>query len=496
MIFKSQKQLCMKLAKIAGFAIPFSFFFTFVAQDSLQKTLVNFLSTPSFRTASVSLLVLDNQNGDTVLSYRPELSLPTASTAKLFSTSVALQILGPSYRPKTDIIVDGDLDSNGNLQGNIWVKGGGDPTLGSRYFHAMGHEKDFLERWVDTLYKLGIRNINGNIQCDGSSFGYDGIPDGWNWGDMGNYYGAGPSGLCVYDNMLKFYFRTPVEVGKPAVFIKTVPEQKDLVFEHEIRSANVSGDNSYIYGSPYSNLRWGKGTLPVNQYSFEVKGSLPDPEQQLGEDLKKMLESKGIRVIGTVKTARKNQVYVKQIKQPKILYSHAGPTIQEIVNITNQKSINLFAEQLVCLLGYEKSGKGTTEAGLAIMDRYLQQHMNCMGLFLQDGSGLSRSNGISAGHLCSLLQFMSTSQHRSAFQNSLPISGKNGTLTNLCKGQPCLGKVTAKSGTMSRIKSYAGYIQTLSGKKLTFAIVLNNFNCSSWEAVNRMEMLFNRLLLL
>jgi D-alanyl-D-alanine carboxypeptidase/D-alanyl-D-alanine-endopeptidase (penicillin-binding protein 4) len=468
------------------------------AQNLLNQTTERFLKSSEFQHATISLLVVDTQKMDTLIEHQPNLSLPTASTAKLFSTAAAIEILGPNYRPKTLLYTDGNLTSEGVLNGNLWVIGQGDPTLGSIYFNRDGEQQVFLKKWCDTLQQIGIKKINGDIICDGSAFGYEGIPDGWSWGDMGNYYGAGPSGLCIYDNMLRFYFNTTAQSGMASTLLRTFPVQNDLVFFNEIRSASVQGDNSYIYGSPYSNCRWGRGSLPVSQAQFEVKGSLPDPEKQVGTELLQFLQKRGVTLSGSVKTARMDSLFLKNVSKErhKLLYTHDGPTIGEIVNITNHHSINLFAEQLVCLAGYKKTGIGSISKGLDVLEQLFNASINTKGLFLKDGSGLSRSNGISAANLVSLLVFMNQSQHKTAFFNSLPISGKSGTLKSVCMDQSCSGKVFAKSGTMSRIKSYAGYIKTNSGKLLAFAFVLNNFEGGSKLAVRKMEALLNQLVLL
>ena len=112
---------------------------------------------------------------------------------------------------------------------------------------------------------------------------------------------------------------------------------------------------------------------------------------------------------------------------------------------------------------------------------------------MKDGSGLSRSNGISAAHFCTLLKAMNSSKNNSIYVGTLPVAGKSGTLTGLCNGQAGEGRIVAKSGTMSRIKSYAGYVNSKSGKKIAFAITINNFNGSSSQATAKIEQILNAL---
>lgn len=463
-------------------------------QNSVQTALNNFVAAPEFMNAGISFMAIDVENGQTVASFNSNLSLPTASTAKLFSTASALEILGPDFKPETRIYIDGIIDSKGTLNGNLWIRGGGDVTLGSQYFNEEGHEKDFLIRWADTLVKMGIKSINGAVIADGSEFGYAGIPNGWSWTDMGNYYGAGPSGICVFDNMIRYKFKTGGTAGSKTTITSRFPEVPNLVIHNYVTSENVSGDNSYFYGGPFALDRFATGALPLNQSNFEVKGSLPDPEFQLAYELVNQLKTKGVIVSEGPKGKRiEENKYKISYETAKLLYSYKGQSVKNIAILTNMKSINLFAEGLVCLVAFKLTGKGSTDEGIKQIEKYWNGKISMSGLFLNDGSGLSRSNGISAFHYCELLKTMVKSKQYNNFYETLPVAGKSGTLTNLCKDQPAQGRVVAKSGTMSRIKSYAGYVNSKSGKKYAFAIVVNNFNGSSSNVVDKMEKVLNSL---
>jgi D-alanyl-D-alanine carboxypeptidase/D-alanyl-D-alanine-endopeptidase (penicillin-binding protein 4) len=176
-----------------------------------------------------------------------------------------------------------------------------------------------------------------------------------------------------------------------------------------------------------------------------------------------------------------------------LVYIHKGQKIADVATLTNMKSINLFAEQLVCLVGYKISGNGSTEEGLKQIEKYWAEKFSFNGLHLTDGSGLSRSNGISAAHYCNLLKAMSLSKNHSIYFSTLPVAGKSGTISGLCKDQPGEGRIVAKSGTMSRIKSYAGYVNSKSGKKIAFAITISNFNNTSSATIEKMEKVLNAL---
>ena len=157
------------------------------------------------------------------------------------------------------------------------------------------------------------------------------------------------------------------------------------------------------------------------------------------------------------------------------------------------KSVNLFAEELLCLSGYKLSGYGSTESSLKQLERFWNKRIDFTGLYLKDGSGLSRSNAISSKHFCNLLQEMYTSKNYTDFLSTLPLAGCSGTLSGVCKNQLGHGKIKAKSGTMNRVKSYSGYVDSASGKKIAFAIIVNNFNCTSSVVIDQMEKIFNAM---
>ncbi len=475
---------------ISLIAINFAF-----GQNKVQTAINEFAASSHMKYASISFDVIDLATGKSVAAYDPNRGMPTASTAKLFSTATAIEILGENYRPQTRIYVDGPIDSIGTLTGNVWIRGGGDPTLGSKYFCDDGRERDFLYAWADSLKKKGITKIEGAIIADASEFGYKGAPDGWNWVDMGNYYGAGPSGLTIFDNLVEYTFKVPAKVGSISTLSSTRPFVPNMVVHNYVSSASGGGDNAYIYGAPYSMDRFVTGTLPAGSSAFVVKGSLPDPESQFAFELQEILRERGIVVLGGSKTARAMEIQSASWTYSKrtLLFTHAGETIGRIVDKTNEWSINLFAEHLVNLIGYVKGGDGSTYKGLSELEKYWSGKWSTTGMQVNDGSGLSRSNAISASNFTNLLKSMDASLNGKRFKESLPVSGISGTMRNICKDQAGHGKITAKSGSMTRIKSYAGYVNSTSGKKYAFALIVNNQTCSSSALVDMMEVVFNSI---
>ena len=482
----------MKIISILLISLYFSINLV-ISQNTIQTAIEHFAADNELKHGSVSFAVIDLSTSELISSINKDLSIPTASTAKLFSTATALELLGPDYKPKTSLFYDGFIDSAGTLKGNIWIKGGGDPTLGSKYFTSPETRHNFLKVWAGEVQKLGIKKIEGSVIADASQCGYNGAPDGWNWSDLGNYYGSGPSGLTIFDNLIELHFSTSSSAGKPTKLNSTFPIVQDMTFHNYVTSSTKSGDNSYIYGAPYSLDRFGTGTLPVNQSDFVVKGSLPDPEFQMAFELYNTLMQQNITINELPKAARHIETSPTDFSTMTLIYDNKGVALIDIITETNMHSINLFAEHMLTLIGLEKTGLGSTESGINVMENFWKTKINSEGLHINDGSGLSRTNAISAQHYISMLEYMSKCKYADEFKKTLPIAGISGTLRSVCKGQAAQNRMFAKSGTMNRIKSYAGYIDGKSGKKYAFALITNNYVCSATAMRQKMESVFNAI---
>ena len=476
--------LCLALFMIQGV----------LAQISLQKEVDQFGGLPENKFASVSICIIDLDKDSILADFNGEKTLMCASTAKLFSTYTALDLLGPKYRPQTRIYKNGIVDSLGVLQGDLYLQGLGDMSLGSKYFCEEGAELEFMSIWLKAIKEKGIRAINGSVISDGSSFGYSGVPDGWDWSDMGNYYGAGASGINFFDNTVKYYFDT-YSTGKKAKFLKTFPSDSDLVFRHEIKAASIRNDQSYLFGAPYSTDRFGVGYLPSNRNGFVVKGSMPDPEYMLAKEFTRFLIEDSLFGFVTGEPKGVRLLLEKDIDYDilDLVCVHEGETIMDIVRLTNMKSINLFAEGLLNLVGFNNSGNGSTKSGIEQVYNNLKGKVNVSGMKLKDGSGLSRKNAVSAMNFCNLLSYIDKSEIADLFKSSLAVAGESGTLKNICKGQSASGLMKAKSGTLSNVKAYAGYVESKSGANLAFALIVNNFEGPRYQLVKKMERIFNTM---
>ena len=199
-----------------------------------------FLRKPYMEGASFSLIVKEVNSGETVFAYDTIRQLTPASVMKTVTTATALEILGEDYRFPTTLEYDGSIE-NGLLKGNLYIKGSGDPSLGSAHF-APDHKR-FLQEWISALKKVGIHKIQGAVIADESIFDTEGTSLKWVGEDMGSYYGAGSYGICVFDNLYKLGLQTGAPGTRPKLK-GTEPELSGIHFHNYLTTQQVS---SYIF---------------------------------------------------------------------------------------------------------------------------------------------------------------------------------------------------------------------------------------------------------
>lgn len=464
--------------------------FLFITSFGQQSALEKMISDSSMTHASVSFCLLNSLTGDVIKEYNSSKSYSQASVMKLVTSAAAIEELGPDYTFKTTVGYRGEIRS-GVLHGDIIIKGGGDPALGSRRFPE--YYGTLFDDWVRALKETGIKKVSGNIITDDSYYDYYPVPSGWNWEDIGNYYGAGVYGLSLFDNTLVLHFRTG-DTGSFPVLTAADPPGAGIVYENRLTASGTT-DNGYVYSAPYSNRGWITGRIPVNRKDFELKASLPDPPALAARMLRDKLNQEKIKVKGNSFSAR--VMPEKKIDDYVPVVTVSSPPLREIIKVLNHESVNLYAETLIKELGKAYRGAGSTDSGKLVVRKFLDSlGVETSGMFIEDGSGLSPQNALSSGSICSMLYLMKKKgKYFNEFYNSLPEAGKTGTLKNVFRDPVFEGAMRAKSGTILRVKSYAGFITTRSGKELIFSIIVNNFTGPSSKLTAGIEELLKEVIL-
>lgn len=432
-------------------------------KTKIEQSFNNFLAQPALKNGMATLIVTDTENGSTIYEKNSQIGLPTASTLKVITSITALDLLGPEYTFKTQLYYTGEIDSIGTLNGDIVIKGSGDPTLGS---HRWDNTKEdvILSKWKNAILSAGIDSIAGKIIADDTFFGGNNVPGGWIWTDMGNYYGAGISGLNWRENKTGINFEATAP-NKEATIANTTSDISYLKLINTVKTGTKgSGDNVYGYSAPYSEQIMMKGTYGLDlKKTIEI--SIPDPAYDLAFQLQKYLAQDSIFASNGITTGQRMMDNGETIAtKSKDLDLHTSPKMSEIVYWFNQKSINLYGESLVKMIGYISGGKTSTAEGADYTKKYWLQKLNIPAneLDMIDGSGLSPQNNVTSGAMNKIMQYAITRNWFPIFQKSLPI----------------YNNMTMKSGTIGGTLGYTGYHQAKDGKKYTFTILVYNYKSS------------------
>jgi D-alanyl-D-alanine carboxypeptidase/D-alanyl-D-alanine-endopeptidase (penicillin-binding protein 4) len=317
---------------------------------------------------------------------------------------------------------------------------------------------------TDAMQKAGIKKINGHIIGDDSIFGTQSIPEGWIWQDIGNYYGAGTSGLCWRENQFDIKLRTGV-VGNPIGVTRTVPLMPYLSFKSElVNGPDNSGDHAYAFLPVGSTMMYLRGSYAIDQDKKSISAAVPDAAYDAALRLADTLKRLGIGITNGPESAA--TLTAKGLPMPqatKSLTSIQSPPLSRIIYWLNQKSVNLYAEQLLKTIAWKQGRKPTTVNGVEEVQKFWKARgIDPNTINTYDGSGLSPGDRVTTNTMAKILQSAKKESWFADFYESLPV----------------YNNMKMKSGSINNVLCYAGF-QTRNGRELCFSIMVNNFNGSS-----------------
>lgn len=456
---------------------------------NLKYFLDSLVNSDAVAHGSLGFCLINPDSNTIMLEYNSHQSLVPASVLKVVTTGAALKILGAGYRFATRIQYDGIIDKEKKiLNGNLYVSGTGDPTLGSEVFGATKADSVF-KQWAKVLKHNGIDSVAGAIIADAEVFDDELIPAGWAWEDMQGDYCAGACALSFCENM----YDIKVEKKNNTLVANPVQKIPNLKLTYKL-TEDKTATKSYLYvsGSPYVAERYLKGVIAGKDAEFIGKSLVPDPALYCVYSLRNFLKSNGIGVRDSSVTLRQMKLAgVYEKAERKTIYTHLSSPLSLLALHTNHVSNNFYAETLLKTISLKLNGYGSTAGGVnAIIDYWRENNIDLNGLCMVDGSGVSRFNTITARQLTQALAMYANDT--SLFYNfyaTLPVAGESGTLRKIGEGTIAEGNIKAKSGYMTRVRSYAGYVKNKNGKLLAFSMIANNHDCTSQEIKQHFERL-------
>lgn len=470
------------------------------AQNSVQFYIDSVLKTnPKLINALVSIYAED-ADGNEIASWNPDNPILTASTLKTITTGIGYRILGPDYRFTTSIAVKGEVGCDGILDGDIYIIGGADPTLGM--LHEVAYPVDSIFGiWADALSEAGISRINGRIIGDDRIFKDEAIMPEWTYSNYSSTSGCGSCGLPFAGNY-SYYTVTPgPEVGDPLTITPKYGAVPDLQIVNDAvtgarksSTANMSFRTNRITPAIYF-----FGSHPVGKGSRQVTTSNEFGAWTCAYEFFRFLDTKGLTAAGynEVTNLRRAGEALPSKDDMEIIVETCSPALKDIVYVTNKISQNFFAETIFKMTaktliemdkGHEVSGVSYSQARAAYRSYMESEGLDLTGYTQSDGSGLARRNFVSPRFFCRYYKWMEGCKDFESWLASFPQPGGYGTLDNvLMKADPAVKAVIhAKSGSLSGVKAYAGYVESASGL-IHFAIQVNNLACSTSEVQQDIE---------
>lgn len=412
------------------------------------------MTDPVLKNANWGFVVYDPKTKKVISSYNENTPLVPASTTKLLTTETAMSLLGENYRWMTQLEYSGSIDENGVLNGNLYIVGSGDPSLGTNKAGAWSY-RDIVSDFVGGLSREGIKKVNGDIIIQTALFkgNISKLPENVVWLENNNYY---------------------LPVGSTR---EINPANEKLIVK---KGNNFSGDKKFFYISPYN-----QQMVYADKYDGDgiLTTKLPDAPAYLANTFRTTLVKSGIAITGKV-TPKMTDA---NPENRKLVSAYKSPMLSDIIYYTNQHSDNGLAEALLKTVGFQNLGDQTAESGRRVVTEHLKSGgFDMMGLNYMDGSGLSRSNNVTPIAQAKFLTSLMDEKYYKTYFNSLPVGGQSGTLKRMFIGTGN-GQVFAKTGTLNKVKTLAGYMKTNSGKTLVFSLMVNNYAGSVDMVKKRME---------
>lgn len=442
-----------------------------VVQDE-QKSIAEFKNSDVLKGSNWSFYAIDLNNKKVIAKYQEEKALTPASVFKILTSVTALEVLGADTRLETKLMYNGTVE-NGVLKGNLIIKGGGDPTLGSELLQE--DKEKFLKTWVNTLKNLGIHSIQGDILVKDDLFGYSGVSDKWMLEDLGSNYGQGVYGINVFDNLYDITLDTS-EIGKKPKILSITPKINELSLINNAIVDSRGRNNFVVRGLPFKNERELRGSFAQKNSSNMIQSDIPNPGLFLGEYFADYLKKSEIEFNGKVYTSRTEKISLTNAKSISVIKS---PPIKEIVRLLLHKSDNLYTESLYNLI--------TKIHEVDIYKYWKDKGFDVNALTISDGCGLSRSNTISTKFLVQLLEYSYTD-----IKSLLPTAGVNGNVITFLRTTPLKGKVFLKTGSMGGIQAYTGIVEK-DNKRYLFSIIINHWKGSRTQLNKEIEKFLNNL---
>ncbi len=428
--------------------------------------------------------------GRALYSLNARTLMMPASNMKIVTLAAAAELLGWDYRFKTTLETAAPVES-GTLKGDLIVRGGGDPTINTRENRAAV----LFDEWAAALRSAGISRIERDIVGDASAFDRRRLGQGWSW-DYLQYGYAAPSGALEFnEDVATLSIRPAARPGDDAT-LELTPGAGLGVIHHVVTSEAGSVTNIDLERQPDGHWLDVIGSIASDAKPASREVAVADPTIYFADALLRALVERGIEVRGLPVGLQESRNRLSPIPR-RVLVESPSPPLRDIATVMMKVSQNLYAETLLKAVGAAGDATGTSDGGRAATQKIFATWGIPASSYVQaDGSGLSRYDFVTAEMLVTILERMYRDpRHHDAFVATLPIAGKDGTVSTRLKNTRAEGNAAAKTGSIANVRALSGYVRTRDGETLVFSLLANSFTIPAatvnWMADLAVETLAN-----
>ncbi len=466
--------------------------------EDLRSRIRQILSSPQLAPAFVGVKVVSLDTGRTLFEENAGKLLVPASNMKMYTMAAALDRLTPEFRWTTSVYAANRPDASGTLRGDLIVYGRGDPSIAASFND--GDYTKAIDELAERIAAAGVRRVEGALVGDESYFTGAPYGAGWEWDDLQWYYGAEVSALTVNDNSIDLFVKPGASVGSSCT-IATGPAQLPHITIKNLTTTTARGTRRElsVYRDLGANTIEVGGSLPLDDRGYTGEIAVARPAQMFVDLLRASLSRRGVTIAGQsqIIDARARRNIPLDTSKLFELAKRQSPPLSFIAAKTLKPSQNLYTELTLRTLGEQKgriaavpilsisgseqqrtaqtSARSTSaEAGINVVKAFLQR-AGADAVVMNDGSGLSRHDFVTADASVKLLAYISRLPFSNVFRDALPLAGVDGTLANRMKGTAAAGNVRAKTGTVEAVSSLSGYATSAAGERLVFSIIVNNY---------------------
>ncbi|QOT00115.1 D-alanyl-D-alanine carboxypeptidase/D-alanyl-D-alanine-endopeptidase [Brevibacterium sp. JNUCC-42] len=415
----------------------------------------------------------------TLYAHQADRWLTPGTIIKEFTSIGALLTLGENYSFKTEVLLSKPANTSGVVEGDVILKGYGDPTLRADHQNDDEGQGPTLEQLVGFLTDKGIKQVNGNILVDQSYFDHQLVGLGWTWDAEKQL--AKVSALTSEAGKVKLHYKPGLKKGDPVIF-DMWPKTSYVAIFQDATTVSKGAENTFLMKKDRAkNVLHMVGGLPIGMKEQQELISVEEPAIYSGVLFLQKMQDMGIRLAPTSKVLL-GAVPVESVKIGEV----QSVPLQDILVWQNKNDDHLFAEMINKAIGARKTGKGTTEAGIAATQDMLKSWGVNTNYDMLDASGVTRYNLLSARQLNDALVRLAGQAEYPAFYNSLSIAGVDGTLKDRLKRTDAQGNLRALSSQSQGVSSITGYVTTKGNERLAVTLILNGYT-SSREEISRWE---------